>query len=314
MADPSCPQSLSALNKFAFEKVINEDPSTHSLILLGTLPAGPQEAEARVRAIARIEKTALSIEDAPRLLGEKGMVNRAELGGSTDIYTWLYAWLGENRERDIKINVISPATDVHIKKYTKQQQVMVHETPEIYEKFVKPYIASFPASRTQWVENILTGISEQDKILYSSSDFVILPDMKWDLKTLTSLYLMAIVKDKTIRSLRDLRRSHLGLLKSIREEAYKIVQGKWGLGRGSLRIHVHYQPSYYHFHVHIVNVNHVGSMLGLTVGQAHLLDDLISMLELDPIDGPGIFERITLTYGLGDQHGLFQIMQKNALA
>lgn len=94
------------------------------------------------------------------------------------------------------------------------------------------------------VENILTGLSERDKILYSSSDFVILPDMKWDLKTITSLYLMAIVKDGSIRSLRDLRRGHLGLLKSIREEAYKIVQEKWGLGPGSLRMHVHYQPSY----------------------------------------------------------------------
>jgi len=50
-------------------------------------------------------------------------------------------------------------------------------------------------------------------------------------------------------------------------------------------------------------------MMGMTVGQAHLLDDIISLLELDPDKGPGIYERMTLTYGLGDQHGLFESMK-----
>ncbi len=33
-----------------------------------------------------------------------------------------------------------------------------------------------------------------------------------------------------------------------------------------------------HFHVHIVNVNFEGGILGMTVGQAHLLDDVISLV------------------------------------
>ena len=32
-------------------------------------------------------------------------------------------------------------------------------------------------------------------------------------------------------------------------------------------------------------------------------------MELDPDDGPSMFERMTLTYGLGDQHGLFESMK-----
>jgi m7GpppX diphosphatase len=80
-----------------------------------------------------------------------------------------------------------------------------------------------------------------------------------------------------------------------------------------------------HFHLHIVNANQVG-MMGMAVGQAHLLDDIISLvsllriptdiygpdfsiqLDMESPDGPGIFERMTLTYGLGDQHGLFEAM------
>ena len=31
-------------------------------------------------------------------------------------YTWLFGWFGDTRERDLKINVICPATDVHVRK------------------------------------------------------------------------------------------------------------------------------------------------------------------------------------------------------
>jgi ribosomal protein L37E len=40
-------------------------------------------------------------------------------------------------------------------KYTKQEMLMVQETPEVYDRIVKPYIAGFPKSRTQWLVNVL---------------------------------------------------------------------------------------------------------------------------------------------------------------
>jgi len=242
MSHPAAPTTLDGLKNFRFERVINEDPTTHSLILLGTLPCPTQndspEGE-RVAAIVKVEKTALDAEHAKHFFSDTGLVKRVALEGSTDIYTWLFGWLGEERERDIKISVIFPATQVHISKYTKQEVLMVRETPDLYERIVKPYIAAFPATRTQWAENILLGLSEQDKVLYSSPDFVILPDMKWDLKTISSLYLLALVQDRSIRSLRDLRRKHVGLLKAIRQEGERVVHEKWALGKGSLRMYIH---------------------------------------------------------------------------
>ena len=119
--------------------------------------------------------------------------------------------------------------------------------------------------------------------------------MKWDLTTISSLYLVAISQDRTIKSLRDLRKRHVPLLQGIRDEANRIVREKYGLRSGSLRMFIHYQPSYCmpsfyrsirclitspdHFHVHIVNANYIGSM-GMAVGQAHLLDDVISLVSL----------------------------------
>ncbi len=49
---------------------------------------------------------------------------------------------------------------------------------------------------------------------------------------------------------------------------------------------------------------------GITVGQAHLLDEVIDQLEQDgPKMDPRLpcyWERRTLTYGLGDQHPLYK--------
>jgi m7GpppX diphosphatase len=94
------------------------------------------------------------------------------------------------------------------------------------------------------VDDILSRKSEAEKILYDDFDFVILPDMKWDLMTLSTLYLVAIVRDRTVKSLRDLRKRHLVMLKRIQVEATRIAREKWGMRRGELILFVHYQPSY----------------------------------------------------------------------
>jgi len=68
--------------------------------------------------------------------------------------------------------------------------------------------------------------------------------MKWDLTTVGSLYLVALMLRPDIKSLRDLIRSHIPLLHSIRREATDIVKSRWGLQATELRLFVHYQPSY----------------------------------------------------------------------
>lgn len=113
----------------------------------------------------------------------------------------------------------------------------------------------------------------------------------------TIQYLTVIVNTRSIRSLRDLQPSHIHLLKDIKAQAHAIAKNKFGVPTGKLRLFVHYQPSYCasflslsitllmsmswwgldHFHVHVVHIDHEG-LAGMTVGQAHLLDDLISLV------------------------------------
>lgn len=67
--------------------------------------------------------------------------------------------------------------------------------------------------------NILDHKSETERIVFEDSDpnigFILLPDLKWDGKTLETLYLVGIVHCKGLKSLRDLNDSHLPLLRNI---------------------------------------------------------------------------------------------------
>ena len=98
------------------------------------------------------------------------------------------------------------------------------------------------------VVDILSGKTESHKVLYddpsATSGFVIIPDMKWDLTTISSLYLVAIARSRELHSLRDLRKSHLDMLRNIRKESARVVEEKWGMGKGTTRLFIHYQPSY----------------------------------------------------------------------
>ena len=51
---------------------------------------------------------------------------------------------------------------------------------------------------------------------------------------------------------------------------------KYGVLPQHLRVFCHYQPSYYHLHVHFMHINFDIGM-GMTVGKAHLLSAIIGM-------------------------------------
>ncbi len=53
------------------------------------------------------------------------------------------------------------------------------------------------------------------------------------------------------------------------------IEQRHGIQPHQLRMFVHYQPSYYHFHVHFCHTGLGNNGPGAAVGKAHLLDDII---------------------------------------
>jgi hypothetical protein len=192
---------------------------------------------------------------------------------------------------------------------------MVIETPEIYRERVKPYMrAKREQGRLNWVFNIIDGKTEVEDVIYRTPQgrdgdegFLLLPDLNWDRKTTESLHLLGLVERRDIWSLRDLKKRHLPWLRHMREKlvdaTVKMYGGK-GVERDTLKLYVHYQPTYYHFHIHIV---HVALEAGATqaVGKAIGLETIISQLETMGGDEDRGMEEVELHYTIGEASELW---------
>ena len=105
-----------------------------------------------------------------------------------------------------------------------------------------------------------------------------------------TLYLLAIVHKHDIKSLRDLDHTHLPLLHNLRDGIADAVEERYGLCASQLRMYFHYQPSFYHLHLHINPVR--GDAPGIWCEKSHMLDTVISNIELMP----DYYQRVTLPF------------------
>lgn len=134
------------------------------------------------------------------------------------------------------------------------------------------------------MHNILAHKKESDRIIFEDPDkdvgFILLPDLKWDGKTLETLYAVAIVHRMNLQSIRSLNADHLPLLRNIREKGVAAINRLYNLDRSQLRIYFHYQPSFYHLHVHFTYLKYDAP--GIFCEKSHLLDSVIDNIELMP--------------------------------
>jgi len=152
------------------------------------------------------------------------------------------------------------------------------------------------------VYNILNHSTESERIIYEDADpqtgYIILPDLKWDGKTISSLYLCAIFHRKDLSSIRDLTTGHIMLLKGFRDSVLNEIPKKYPVDPNQLRIYFHYHPSYYHLHAHIVHIAYDGSF-GSVAGKAILIEEVIERLQECPT-GTGYASK-TLTFSIGEE-------------
>lgn len=183
----------------------------------------------------------------------------------------------------------------------------MEETGEDYKSITLPYIQKQSFS-VQWVHNILDKKAETERIVFEDPDpdvgFLLLPDLKWDQKQVDDLYLIAIVNQRDIKSLRDLTSEHLPLLQNIFQKGKEAILQRYSLAASKLRVYLHYQPSYYHLHVHFTKLGYQAP--GCGVERAHLLADVIQNLQADP----EYYKTRTLYFPLRAEDGLLGNFQE----
>ncbi|CDO96294.1 unnamed protein product [Kluyveromyces dobzhanskii CBS 2104] len=314
-------QFNSLIDEFRFTRVLSSNPQTKLISLLGTI----QGKDAIVTlekthfqfdtVVANPESSTMSLHQCESEFSCMNSIEKMKPIANNDIYFWGMSVMKQDLELNptAKINLIWPATKVHVEKFDKQLFHIVRETPEVYKRIVKPYIDEMVNNgRLKWVNNILHSGAESDRVVYKYFDekspddgFVVLPDMKWDGCNLDALYLVAIVHRTDIKSLRDLRPEHQQWLIDMKNKIKSVIPSCYNylISADQLRIFIHYQPSYYHFHIHIVNVRHAGLGDGIAVGKANLIEDVIENLNYM---GPEGYMNRTMTYVIGENHALWK--------
>lgn len=296
--------------KFKFERQLNQDQAGRRTSLYGTIDSQP--------ALLILERAPFPT-NPDYLLSVAGTLRTLKNLGANDIYHWYLASSGAidhpeaDSFADLKINLIYPCTEQHIKKYSKQGVRFVLETPDIYANHVRPFMqAKREAGRLNWVFNIIEGRKEQEDIIHRTpygedpeEGFLLLPDLNWDRKTLDALHLLGLVERRDIWSLRDLRKKHVPWLRHMRakflEAATKVYPA---IEQDQLKLYVHYQPTYYHFHIHIVHVQLEAGATQAT-GKAVGLESIIEQLEAMQGDDETGMDAITLGYTLGEASELW---------
>ncbi|KZZ90448.1 Scavenger mRNA decapping enzyme [Moelleriella libera RCEF 2490] len=244
--------------------------------------------------------------------------------GANDIYSWSMARTGSDPQEladkektgffaDLKINLIYPCTESHVKKYSKQRVRFVTETPELYRDRIKPFMQTKrDQGRLNWVFNIIQGLTEVEDVIYRTElgeagdeGFLLLPDLNWDRTTLEALHLLGVVERRDIWSLRDLKKKHVPWLQHMKDKMLSAtVQTHTDLEADQLKLYVHYQPTYYHFHIHIV---HVALEAGATqaTGKAVSLDSIIETLKIMQGGEEAGMDALSMTYTLGEASELW---------
>lgn len=85
------------------------------------------------------------------------------------------------------------------------------------------------------------------------------------------------------------------------------IKSKYGVDSSQLRVYFHYQPSFYHLHVHFMHLRHDGP--GITAESAHLLTNVISNIELLA----DYYQRATLQFRIHESRPLFADLQAYGL-
>ena len=162
------------------------------------------------------------------------------------------------------------------------------------------------------MRNIIEGTAEVKEVIYRTpigrggdSGFLLLPDLNWDKETLENLHLLALVERNDMWSLRDLKKKHIPWIEDVRSKILDATVRRYPeLEDDQLKLYVHYPPTYYHFHIHVV---HVALEAGATqaTGKAIGLESITSQLQSMAGDDEAGMNDGSLTYTVGEASDLW---------
>ena len=303
--EDAVPAFADTISNFAVEETLRFEAGRRLAVVLGKLDGRDCVLELKQRAALADPR---ALEDAlPKL--KLTLTNHS---GAEYSY---YAATDPTTGATYDLEAVWPAPERLVQRKRPAEICVVEETAEAYDRVVRPF-AEAQAARIGWIDAVCALEKERERNLHACDAFVVNVDTKWsthgpfDADRATwrgadwtrDLYLLAISKDASLKSMRDLRGpAGAGLCRAMRAALLRCAADVYGVPATKLRVFFHYQPQFYRLHAHCTRAEHTNP--GCECDRAHLLTTVAANLDL----APDYYARAPLTYKLrvGEKlHGL----------
>ena len=303
--EDAVPAFADTISNFAVEETLRFEAGGRLAVVLGKLDGRDCVLELKQRAALADPR---ALEDAlPKL--KLTLTNHS---GAEYSY---YAATDPTTGATYDLEAVWPAPERLVQRKRPAEICVVEETAEAYDRVVRPF-AEAQAAKIGWIDAVCALEKERERNLHACDAFVVNVDTKWsthgpfddDRATwrgadwTRDLYLLAISKDASLKSMRDLRGPDgAGLCRAMRAALLRCAADVYGVPATKLRVFFHYQPQFYRLHAHCTRAEHTNP--GCECDRAHLLTTVAANLDL----APDYYARAPLTYKLrvGEKlHGL----------
>ncbi|CDW75256.1 scavenger mrna-decapping enzyme [Stylonychia lemnae] len=296
-----------SLRDFKFERTLSNDVEAKQIYLLGTMKGeDPQK-----KALLKMEKLAFEEKDLQNLgqqendcLGTDQLILSENHYFQNDVYNKMFLEMNPQISK-IQCDFAFPAPQSQIDKYTKQETLLIHETYDMYNNFVKPLFID-KLEPIQWIENVLDGKSELDLQLFRADDYTIKIDWKMNSEDLDTLHLLVFPYDRNLRTVRDLDQRHLQMLESIRDTTYTLIEEKYSIKKSQIRAFFHYHPTFYNMHIHFTHISQT-EKVGAYLGRGIFLEDVIENIKIKG----DYYQTKTMAVCLGENNAIYRILKEN---
>ena len=303
--EDAAPAFSDTISNFSVEEMLRFEAGGRLAVVLGKLDGQDCVLELKQRAALADPR---ALEDAlPKL--KLALTNHS---GAEYSY---YAATDPTTGATYDLEAVWPAPERLVQRKRPAEICVVEETAEAYDRVVRPF-AEAQAAKIGWIDAVCALEKERERNLHACDAFVVNVDTKWsthgpfgdDRATwrgadwTRDLYLLAISKDASLKSMRDLRGPDgAGLCRAMRAALLRCAADVYGVPATKLRVFFHYQPQFYRLHAHCTRAEHTNP--GCECDRAHLLTTVAANLDL----APDYYARAPLTYKLriGEKlHGL----------
>lgn len=172
-----------------------------------------------------------------------------------------------------------------------QKVKFVHESAEMFwsvptQSFIDRDIHN---PQKKWIFQILEGQREKEKVKFQDDDFLLIPDFKNIYKRVPRsrkktfpvfFNWMVIVKDMSLRNVRDLRGHHIPLLQKIKDKSVEILLDEFpGVQAQDIMIFANYPPSVHRLHFHLCFPFFFSN--AYDAFRVHCIDQIINNLQIN---------------------------------